>query len=174
MFRLVCSVMLCGGRGTADKCHWHVWGALAVFRPHWVCPRSQHVCFPRLHCSGSMLLSRERALRCVDFPGLICSDSGFRILHKDADSVGPAFCVFPSWSRSGSQELDKRTLPHSPRVWCTSPLHGPSLSFHARRSGAPCVSSGELDSSCDPPSGCRPSRISGSLWLETGSLFAVW
>ena len=25
----------------------------------------------------------------------------------------------------------------------------------------------------DPPSGCRPSRISGGLWLETGGLFAV-
>ena len=25
---------------------------------------------------------------------------------------------------------------------------------------APCVSSGELDSSCNPPSGCRPFRIS--------------
>ena len=29
-------------------------------------------------------------------------------------------------------------------------------------------------SSCDPPGGCPPSRISGSLWLETGGLFAVW
>ena len=27
--------------------------------PHWVCPRSQRVCFPRLHCLGSMLLCRE-------------------------------------------------------------------------------------------------------------------
>ena len=157
MFRLVCSVMLCGGRGTADKCHWHVWGALAVFRPHWVCPRSQHVCFPRLHCSGSMLLSRERALRCVDFPGLSRSNSGFRVLHKSTDSVGPAFCAFPGWSSSGSQELDKRTLPG---CRAPSPLRGSSLSFHACQSGPPCVSSGELDSSCDRPGGCQPSRIS--------------
>ena len=36
---------------------------------------------------------------------------------------------------------------------------------------AACVYSQELASSCDPPSGgCRPSRISGSLWLETGGL----
>ena len=28
--------------------------------------------------------------------------------------------------------------------------------------------------SCDPPGGCRPSGVSGSLWLETGGLFAVW
>ena len=26
--------------------------------PHWVCPCSRHVCFPRLHCSGSRLLCR--------------------------------------------------------------------------------------------------------------------
>ena len=46
LFRLTCSVGLCGGRGTADKYHWRVRGALAVSRPRWVCPRSQHVCFP--------------------------------------------------------------------------------------------------------------------------------
>ena len=30
-------------------------------------------------------------------------------------------------------------------------------------SGVPCVSSGELISGCDPPGGCRPSRIPRSL-----------
>ena len=122
LFRLVCSVVLCGGRGTADKCHWRVWGALTVFQPHWVCPHSQHVCFLHLHCSGSRLLSRERALRCVDFPGLSRSHSGFRVLHKSTDSVGPAFCASPGWSSSGSQELDKRTLPG---CRAPSPLRGP-------------------------------------------------
>ena len=52
-------------------------------------------------------------------------------------------------------------------------LPSPPASVSARP-GAPCVSSGELISGCDPPGGCQPSRISGSLWLETGSLFAVW
>ena len=49
-----------------------------------------------------------------------------------------------------------------------------SVSACASRVHVPCVCSGELVSSHDPPGGCRPSRISGSLWLETGSLFAVW
>ena len=43
--------------------------------------------------------------------------------------------------------------------------------------GAPaaCVCSQKLASSLNPPgSRCRPSRISGSLWIETGGLFAVW
>ena len=56
----------------------------------------------------------------------------------------------------------------SPRCGAPSPLRSPSLSFCAcgRRSGAPCVCSEELVSSRDPPGGCQPSRISGSLWLE--------
>ena len=58
-FRLTCSVVLWGGQNTASKYHWLVWGVLAVPRPHWVCPRSQCVCFPSLHCSGSRLLCQE-------------------------------------------------------------------------------------------------------------------
>ena len=45
--------MLWGGREAANEKHWHV---LAVSQPHWVSPRSRHVCFPCLHCLGSRLL----------------------------------------------------------------------------------------------------------------------
>ena len=83
-------------------------------------------------------------------------------------SLGPAFRAFPGPRSSGSQELEERTLP---ACGAPSPLRGPSFSFHL--SGEPCVSSGELVSSHDPPGRCQPSRISGSLWLETGNLFAV-
>ena len=55
-FRLVCSVVLWGGRNTANKYHWCVF---TVIQPHWVCPCSWHVCFPSLHCSDSRLLCRE-------------------------------------------------------------------------------------------------------------------
>ena len=58
-FRLTCLVMLWGERNTANQYHWPVWGVLAVFPPHWVCPHSQQVCFPSLHCTGSRLLCRE-------------------------------------------------------------------------------------------------------------------
>ena len=57
--RLTCSVVLWGGRNTANKYHWCVWGVFTVFQPHWVCPCSQHVCFPSLCCSGSRLLCWE-------------------------------------------------------------------------------------------------------------------
>ena len=119
----------------------------------------------------SRLLYRERALSCVHVPGLSCSGSSFWVFHKGSDSVWPVFCAFPSPSSSGSQELEKHTLT---RCSVPYPLHGPCLSFHACRLGVPCVSSGELVSSRDPPGGCQPSRFSGSLSLETGSLFALW
>ena len=57
--RLTCSVVLWGGRNTANKYHWHVWGVLAVSRPHWVRPCSRRVCFLSLHCLGSWLLCQE-------------------------------------------------------------------------------------------------------------------
>ena len=45
-----------------------------------------------------------------------------------------------------------------------------SVSVRTSRVRAACVCSWELASSCDPPGGCRPSRISGNLWLENGGL----
>ena len=38
LYRLTCSVVLRGGRNNANKYHWHVWGVLAVYGPHWVAP----------------------------------------------------------------------------------------------------------------------------------------
>ena len=133
LFMFAYSFVLWGGRGAADKCHWRVWGALAVFLPHWVCPHPRHVCSPRLHCSGSRLLSREQALSCVHFPGP--SSLRFRFLDTP-HSVGPAFCAFPVPSSSGNQELDKRTLPRCSTTSlpipasvsrCAGPVHHVSL-----------------------------------------------
>ena len=56
LLRFACSVVRRGGRGTADKCHWRVWGALAVFRPHWACPS-------RVCASPSTLLRLQAALQ---------------------------------------------------------------------------------------------------------------
>ena len=82
-------------------------------------------------------------------------------------------CVLclPCRSSSGNQELEEHTLPR-----CSAPSPSPSQPQfpHVHHCGAPFVSSGELISCCDPPGGCQPSRISGSLWLEIGILFAVW
>ena len=86
--------------------------------------------------------------------------------------LGWACVLCLPWPKQLRQpELVKHTLP---RCSVPYPLHSPSLSFCTHWSGAPCVSSGELVSSCEPPGACKPSRISGSLCLETGILFAVW
>ena len=88
-----------------------------------------------------------------------------RVLHKSAEQkAAPAFRAFPGLSSSGSQELDGHTLPG---CGAPSPFRGPSPSPRLHRSvPAPCVSP-------RPSRGCRPSRVSGGLWLETGGLFAA-
>ena len=129
------------------------------------------VCSPRLHCSCSRLLSREWALCCVDFPGLSCSDSCFRVFHKSTASVGPEYCAFPDQSSSGSQELDERTIPGCRAPY---PLHGPSLSFHVCTSDAPYVRSRSWTLTATLPADVEHPESQGSLWLEARSLFAVW
>ena len=82
---------------------------LTVSQPPWVCPRSWRVCFPCLHCLGS-ICSAGNCLRlslgCMLFTGLSCSGSGTQVLIRGADLVGPAFCVFPRFQH-----------PRWPGVW---------------------------------------------------------
>ena len=153
--------MLWGGRNTANKYHGHVWGVLAVSQPHWVCPHSWHVFFSSLNCSGSRLLCRQWALGCVDFPGLSCSGSGSQVFHKGADSIRPVFCVLPRSEQLGDQVLGERTLPSCAVRLIPSPVPAAWLSWVRSGSivsGVLCVSSGELISGYDPPSGCQLSR----------------
>ena len=111
------------------------------------------VCYPHLHCSGSQLLYREGAGPALHAVPVFGYSTKARTL------LG-----LRSRSSSGSQELDGRT-----HLQCNAyyPSAVPA-SVSTRWSGAPCVCSRELASRCGPPGGCRPSRISGSLWLETG------
>ena len=46
-----------------------------------------------LGCSAGNCL--RQTLGCVYFPGLSRSGSGSQVVHKGADSVGPAFCALP-------------------------------------------------------------------------------
>ena len=66
-------------------------------------PCSWLVCFPGLHSSGSRLLCQELSEVC---PGLRAlprskqlrfrfSGSGFQVLHKGTDLIGPVFCALP-------------------------------------------------------------------------------
>ena len=167
LFRFVCSFMLWGRRGTENKYHWHVWGVLAVFWPHWVCPPLtasvlSPAILPRLQAAlqgvGPELyaLPRSKPLR-------------FRFLGTPRRHRLGFACVLclPCLSSLGNQELEERTLPR-----CSVPYTLP-IPASVSRCGGPCVSSGELISGCDSLGRCQPSRISASLWLEIRNLFAV-
>ena len=69
LFRLTYSVVLWDGKNTVNKYHWHGWGALTVYGPHWVCP--------------SYSVSRVYTAKA---PG--CSAGAL-------SKAGPAFCALP-------------------------------------------------------------------------------
>ena len=94
----------------------------------------------------------KQALHFMHFPGLSCSSSGSRVLHKGTDLVGHAFCALP---RSKQLRLPGSWQVHCPR-WAVHLNHLPG----PRRL---CVSSGELISDCDTPGRCQSSRIPGRL-----------
>ena len=164
-------VQSCLGEGdTADKCHRPVWGGPAVFRPHWVCPPLRACMLPHLHCSGSRLLYRGRALSCVHFPGPSYSGSGFRVLHKDADSVGPAFCAFPAQAAQAARSL---TGTLSPGESTSSPLRS-QPQFPCAPVWCALCPFWEADFWLRPSRQMSTIQNLRSLWLEAGSLFAIW
>ena len=148
--------MLQVGRGAADRYPWRVWGALTVFRPHWVCPAHRCVLSPStLLRLPAALYGAGPALRAVPVFGF-----------PQKRRLGWACVLCLPWPEQLRQPGAWRA--HSPQVRCTlSPPRSRPQFLHT-----PCVCSGELVSSCDPLKGCQPSKISGSLCLETGSLFA--
>ena len=155
-----------------------MWGVLAVSGPHWVCPRSWHVCFSGLRWSGSRLCrgSLKQALGCVHSPGLSCSASGSRVLHKGTDSVGPAFCALPR-----SEQLRRPCLASTLCQLGGEPYHlpGPSPSVSwvcswSAVSGVPCVSSGGADLWLWPSWQMSTIQDPRKTWLVTGSLLTVW
>ena len=99
------------------------------------CPAQGCLCFP---------VCTAQAPGCSIWSGpCVESSSSFQVLHKSADSVAPALCVFPGLSGSDSQRLGR-------------PLPGHGAHFP---SAAPARASG---------------RVSGSLSIGTGGLFAGW
>ena len=161
MFRIACSVVLWGGRGTADMSLACVGSTRSVPATLGL-PRSRACALPinAAQAPGFSLWSG---------PCVACGSS-FWVFYKSTDSVGPAFCAFPAQAAQAARSL---TGAVSPGAVCLLPSVVPaSVSLHVSRVCAPC--SRALVSSCNPSGRCQPSRISGSLWLETGSLFAVW
>ena len=79
---------------------------LVVSQPHWVCPCSQCVFFPCLHCLGSTLLCREL---CEAGPGLYALPRSklLRFRYSGTPEVqsqlGLSFVPFPGLSSLGDQ-----------------------------------------------------------------------
>ena len=124
-FRFTFSVVLWGGRGAADKYDWPVWGALAVFRPHWVCPAHGLCAFPvTLLRVQAALLGAGPELRALPRPKPL----RFRFSGTPQRCRLRWACVLclPGLSSSGRQELDECTCS---RCRVPYPLRGPSLSF---------------------------------------------
>ena len=57
--------MLWGGRNTANKYHWCVWGVLTVYGPHWVCPSSWHHWRRQWHPTPVLLPVKSHGQRSV-------------------------------------------------------------------------------------------------------------
>ena len=146
------------GEGGALQTDIAVWGALTAFRPHWVCPAHGCVLPP------STLLRLPAALHGAG-PALHAVPV-FGHSTKAQTRLGLHFV--PSLARA-AQAARSLTGTLSPGAVRILPSAVPALvSACASQVRAPCDYSQELASSHDPPGECRPSRISGSLWLETG------
>ena len=137
-------VQSCCGEGGTLQANTGVYGeCLQCFSRTGCAPSSPHhgvLCFHGLHFSGSRLLCQELSediLGCMHFPGLSCSGSGSRVLHKGADLVGPGFCALPR-SEQVTRCLVSAVTPRC--VWgrmhlITSPI--PAAWFSACTMGVP-------------------------------------
>jgi len=145
-FRLTCSVVLWGGRNTANKYHWHVWGVLAVFGHTGFAPCSRHVCFPSLHCSGSTLLCRELSEVSSGLRALPRSKPlKFRFLGTpQRRRLGWACFLCPSqvWEAQVTRLLGERRRPQLEAVSYHLPCRSHSFFWVYNQcafSGVPCV-----------------------------------
>ena len=78
-----------------------------MYQPHWVCPPSQRVCFPCLHCLGSRLLCWELS---EAGPGLHAAQvRALGYSSKAQARLGLHFVPFPGPSSSGDQVLGERS-----------------------------------------------------------------
>ena len=176
LFRLTCSVVLWGGRDTATKYRWCVWGVFTVYRPHWVCHSSRLCVLP-----GSTLLRLQgtlqgqcpkQALHCVHYPDL--SGSGSQVLHKGTDLAGRVFCALP---RSKKLRQPGVWWAHCPR-WAVHLKHLPSpgcsVSWvcHNRLRCTMCLLWG-ADLRVWPSWWMSTIQDPRKTWLATGSLLTV-
>ena len=138
LFRLTCSVLLWGGRDSANKYHWRVWGVCAVSGPHWVCSRSWRVCFPRLPAQAPVCSAGELS---EEGPGLRARPRSKLLRFRFSGSpqrhgLGWACVLSPSQVRA-AQVTRWLASTLSPGVRCVlSPPSSQPLSFPGCAVGA--------------------------------------
>ena len=154
-FRLTCSLMLWGGRNTANCVHSDS-ATLDL-------PRSWCVCFPSLHWSDSRLLCWELSDAGPGLHALPRSKSlRFRFSGTPQRHRLVWTCILHPCQVQAAQVT--RSLAHVVTLErCDlSPPLSQLLSFLGV-SGVPCVSSVELTSDCNSPGRSQWSRIPGKL-----------
>ena len=162
LFRLTCSVVLWGGRNTAKKYHWRVWGVLAVSGSYWVAP-AHSVCAFLVYTAQAPGCSAGKLSKVG--PGLHALPRSMPLRFRLSGTPQWHRLRWACLSSSGDQVLGEHTLPRWGGVSYHLPHPSCSVSWVLSGSiisGVPCVS-GELISGCDPPGGCQPCRIPGRL-----------
>ena len=119
LFRFASSVQSCCGEGGALQTD------IAVCGEHSPC--SGHTGFAphRGVCAFPVHTAQAPGCSIWSGPCVECGSS-FRVLHKSADSLEPAFCVFPGLSGSGSQRLGALS-PGAARLFPPRPQRAPQV-----------------------------------------------
>ena len=90
--RLTCSLVLWGGRNTANKYHWRVWRVLPVSQAHWVCPRSM-ACVLSQSTLFRVLVALRGTIR--GKPSFACTSQvrAAQVTVCLASTVTPTYCL---------------------------------------------------------------------------------
>ena len=157
LFRLTFSLVLWGGRDTANKYHWpcvgsahSVWATLDLPQLKAMC--ASGVCTAQAPgCSAAALSRVGPAFRALP----TSQPLRFSGTLQGHDSVGCPLFAIPMSEQLRRPGVCQATAPGGPRILVTSPIATNALSQVCR------VSPRELISGCGPPGRCQPCRIPG-------------
>ena len=139
-----------------EGCCKQITGMCSQCLSHTVCPHSQRVCFPCLHCLGSRLLCWELSQA---GPGLYALPRSKPSMFRYSGTLERCrllwACVLCPFQVLEAQ-VTKCLASTVTATYCfPSPCHSVFWVYNqCTLSGVPCVSSGELISGCNPPGRC--------------------
>ena len=121
MISYLCSLVQfspAAGRAGAAGRHRCVWGALAVFRPHWVCPAQGCLCFPvcTAQAPGCSIWSRP----CVEWVPVFGSSTKARIRLRLRVVPSPASAVQAARGLGALSRVRRAFSLRGPSACCRS------------------------------------------------------